>query len=97
MITDAECGVVVMVRVTVCELAPGVIGFEGEKEAAVPVGGGDVVNVMGKANVPPPEGATVRLNTADWPAVTVTGAEGGVMLKSSTTNCNVDAVPPPGL
>jgi hypothetical protein len=63
--------VVVIVSVTVGEPASGVIEAEGANEAVASWGGAVAASVMGFVNVPL-EGATVRLKTADCPAVTVT-------------------------
>lgn len=70
-------GVVAIVSITLCEVAPGVIGADGVKEAVGPAGDTVAVNLMGLENVPL-EGVTVRLKTPDCPAFTVSEEVEGV-------------------
>ena len=71
-----ERAVVVIESVTLVGAVPGVIVAEGENVAVAPIGRGDSVNVTGLENVP--EGETVRLKLAGWPAVTEVGVVGAL-------------------
>ena len=84
-----------MVSVIGCEVATWVIVADGVKEGVASAGSPVTVNVMGLVNVPF-EGATIRLNLAGRPAFTVAEEVGAVMVKSVTSNCNADVVPPTG-
>jgi len=75
----AVCGVVVIVSVTGCEVAPGVMVADGAKEAVAYAGSPVAVKVMGLANVPF-EGPTIRLNLAGSPAFTVAEEVGAVTM-----------------
>jgi hypothetical protein len=78
----AVCGVVVMERVTVCGVAPGVIVADGAKESVAPAGrgvNGDTLNKTGLENVPF-EDETVKAKFAVFPAETGGSVLGGVTL-----------------
>ena len=75
----AVCGIVVIVSVTGCEVAPGVIVADGEKEAVAFKGSPVTVNETVFKYVPL-DGATVKLKTAGCPAFTVAEEVGAVMV-----------------
>jgi len=90
-----ECGVVVMVSVTVALALPAAMVADGVKDAAAPCGTPVAVSKTAFAVVAF-AGTIIRPKVAGWPAGMESAGVCTFNLKSSTTTINAEVVPPPG-